>query len=135
MPSAPSERPLMACDARARSGSFAGTLVGPEQQCKALENIAHSPPPQDPDTGAEPRPIDQVERQPDGSLGFTRPDGRLLPDVLPSLAVPSDPAQAIRTNEAAGLGLHARTARPGWRGERLDVGWAIDVLHPRAIGE
>jgi hypothetical protein len=23
---------------------------------------------------------------------------------------------------------------PGWLGERLDVGWAIDVLHPRAVG-
>ena len=22
---------------------------------------------------------------------------------------------------------------PGWLGERLDVGWAIDVLHPRAL--
>jgi hypothetical protein len=28
--------------------------------------------------------------------------------------------------------LHARTATPGWLGERLDVGWAIDVLHPLA---
>ena len=28
--------------------------------------------------------------------------------------------------------LHARTAVPGWFGERLDVGYAIDVLHPRA---
>ncbi len=30
--------------------------------------------------------------------------------------------------------LHARTACPGWLGERLDVGWAIDVLHPLAAG-
>jgi hypothetical protein len=28
--------------------------------------------------------------------------------------------------------LHARTATPQWLGERLDVGYAIDVLHPRA---
>jgi 5-methylcytosine-specific restriction endonuclease McrA len=76
----------------------------------------------------------QVERQPDGTLRFRRPDGRLLPDVPPSPVVPHDPAQVIRTtNEAAGLRLHARTACPGWRGERLDVGWAIDVLHPRAL--
>jgi hypothetical protein len=27
----------------------------------------------------------------------------------------------------------ARTTCPGWLGERLDVGWAIDVLHPRAL--
>ena len=30
------------------------------------------------------------------------------------------------------LVLNARTATPGWLGERLDVGWAIDVLHPLA---
>jgi len=30
------------------------------------------------------------------------------------------------------LNIHARTAMPGWLGERLDVGWAIDVLHPLA---
>src|SRR3989449_4007414 len=35
-------------------------------------------------------------------------------------------------HEAQGLGIHARTAMPGGRGERRDVGWAIDVLHPLA---
>jgi hypothetical protein len=38
-------------------------------------------------------------------------------------------------HEADGLRLDAHTAKPGWFGERLDVGWAIDVLHPRATGE
>jgi hypothetical protein len=33
-----------------------------------------------------------------------------------------------------GLRLHPRTALPGWLGEPLDVGWAIDVLHPLALG-
>ena len=28
--------------------------------------------------------------------------------------------------------LHARTAIPGWFGDPLDVGYTIDVLHPRA---
>jgi hypothetical protein len=34
-----------------------------------------------------------------------------------------------------GLDLHldANTARPTWSGERLDVGYAIGVLHPRAL--
>jgi 5-methylcytosine-specific restriction endonuclease McrA len=77
----------------------------------------------------------EVERRPDGTLRFRRPDGRLLPDVPPPPAVPHDPAKALRaTHEALGLRLHARTACPGWQGERLDVGWAIDVLHPRAAG-
>jgi hypothetical protein len=75
----------------------------------------------------------QVERQPDGELRFRRPDGRPLPDVPPPSAIPNDPVQALRTrNEAAGFHLHARTTCPGWLGEPLDVGWAIDVLHPRA---
>jgi len=30
--------------------------------------------------------------------------------------------------------VDADTLRSGWFGERLDVGYAIDVLHPRAIG-
>jgi hypothetical protein len=47
--------------------------------------------------------------------------------------VPDDPVKVIRArNDAGGLVLHARTAMPGWLGEPLDVGWAIDVLHPRA---
>ena len=76
----------------------------------------------------------QVERLPDGELRFRRPDGRLLPDVPAPSTVPDDPVLALRArNEAAGLHLHARTTCPGWLGEPLDVGWAIDVLHPRAL--
>ena len=75
----------------------------------------------------------QVDRQGDGTLRFHRPDGRLLPDVPPRPEVTGDPVQALRANhEALGLSLHARTATPRWLGERLDVGWAIDVLHPLA---
>jgi hypothetical protein len=77
----------------------------------------------------------QVARMPDGGLRFRRPDGRLLVDVPPPPKVPADPVRALRArNEAAGLRLDANTTRPGWLGERLDVGYAIDVLHPRAIG-
>jgi Domain of unknown function (DUF222)/HNH endonuclease len=76
----------------------------------------------------------RVERQPDGELRFRRPDGRPLPDVPPPPAIPDDPVGALRArNEEAGLHLHARTACPGWLGESLDVGWAISVLHPRAL--
>jgi Domain of unknown function (DUF222)/HNH endonuclease len=75
----------------------------------------------------------QVERLPGGELRFRRPDGRLLPEVPHSAAVPGDPVWLLRTrHEEDGLNLHARTAMPGWIGERLDVGYAIDVLHPRA---
>jgi hypothetical protein len=76
----------------------------------------------------------QVERQPDGELKFRRPDGRLLPDVPPPRTVPDDPVRALRgRNEGAGLQLGSDTLRPGWLGEPLDVGYAISVLHPRAL--
>jgi hypothetical protein len=77
----------------------------------------------------------QVEREPNGELRFQRPDGRPLPDVPPPPSVPSDPVHVLRAqNEAEGLHLHAHTATPGWLGERLNVAYAIDVLHPLARG-
>src|SRR5687768_3544050 len=77
----------------------------------------------------------EVERRADGELTFRRPDGRVIPHVHPPADVPTDPAAVIRArNEAAGLMLDARTATPRWLGERLDVGYAMDVLHPLAIG-
>jgi 5-methylcytosine-specific restriction endonuclease McrA len=75
----------------------------------------------------------QIDRQPDGSFQFRRPDGRPLPEIPPPAAVPVDPVQALRArHHAQGLQLHARTTCPRWLGEPLDVGWAIDVLHPLA---
>jgi uncharacterized protein DUF222/HNH endonuclease len=75
----------------------------------------------------------QVERLPDGALQFRRPDGRPLPNVPAPPVVAADPAGAIRAQNAEqGLKLHARTGLAQWFGERLDVRWAIDVLHPRA---
>jgi 5-methylcytosine-specific restriction endonuclease McrA len=75
----------------------------------------------------------QVERQPDGDLEFRHPSGWAIPYVPLPAEVPGDPAHAIRArNEAEGLVLDAHTATPGWLGERLDVGYAMDVLHPLA---
>jgi 5-methylcytosine-specific restriction endonuclease McrA len=75
----------------------------------------------------------QVDRRPDGALHFRRPDGRSLPEVPPPAAVPGDPVPALRVrHQAQGLRLHAWTACPDWRGERLDLDWAISVLHPLA---
>jgi 5-methylcytosine-specific restriction endonuclease McrA len=74
-----------------------------------------------------------VERGPDGELEFRRPDGRPLPEVPPGPAVPADPVKALRAqHEAEGLRLDERTTCPRWLGEPLDVGYAIDVLHPLA---
>jgi 5-methylcytosine-specific restriction endonuclease McrA len=75
----------------------------------------------------------QVARGPDGTLRFRRPDGRPLPEVPPPAAVPGDPVRALRAcHDSIGLRVDARTACPGWLGERLNVAWAIDVLHPLA---
>jgi hypothetical protein len=77
-----------------------------------------------------------IEREADGALRFRRPDGRLLPEVPSPAAVPADAVGALRArHEGQGLRLHARTTLPGWLGERLDVGWALDVLHPLATRE
>jgi len=74
-----------------------------------------------------------VEGQLDGELSFRRPDGRLLLESPPPAPVPVDLVEVLRArHDVHGLRLHARTAIPGWLGERLDVGWAIDVLHPLA---
>jgi 5-methylcytosine-specific restriction endonuclease McrA len=74
-----------------------------------------------------------LDRQPDGELWFRRPNGQLLPEIPPPSEVPDDPVKVLRArHDAEGLVLHAHTATPGWLGEPLDVGWAIDVLHPLA---
>jgi len=74
-----------------------------------------------------------VTRGPDGAPRFARPNGRPLPAVPAPASVPADPVAAPRNcHDAHGLRLGPRTACPAWLGERLDVGWAIGVLHPRA---
>jgi hypothetical protein len=75
----------------------------------------------------------RVERDPDGTLRFTRPDGRPLPEVPAPAAVPRDAVQAlVAAHRARGLVIDARTSCPSWLGERLDLDWAIGVLHPAA---
>jgi hypothetical protein len=74
-----------------------------------------------------------VRRIADGTFQFRRPDGRELPDVPRPAEVPDDPVETLQAgNEARQVRIHARTACAGWLGERLDLGWAIDVLHPLA---
>ena len=77
-----------------------------------------------------------VERRADGGLEFRWPDGREFPDVPDPVPVPDDPAQALRAlHVARGLQINPRTGISGWYGERIDMGWAIDVLRPRARHE
>jgi 5-methylcytosine-specific restriction endonuclease McrA len=75
----------------------------------------------------------RLERLPNGELEFRRPNGRVLPDVPPPPKVPDQTVGLVRAqNQANSLALDAHTTTPGWLGEHLDVGYAIDVLHPRA---
>jgi Domain of unknown function (DUF222)/HNH endonuclease len=75
----------------------------------------------------------QLERQADGELCFRRSDGRLLPDVPAPAPVQVNASDTVRAqNDARGVQINARTSTPGWQGERLDVGYAISVLHPLA---
>jgi len=75
----------------------------------------------------------QVTRLADGELQFRRPDGRVFPEVPAPIAISMDALRVLRLrNKAAGFMLHSHTLAPGWLGESLDVGYAIDVLHPRA---
>ena len=72
-----------------------------------------------------------VELGDDGEARFFSPDGRLVPDAPPA---PSWVGPALASTDAhletAGLRIDPHTATPDWLGERLDVGWAITVLHP-----
>jgi hypothetical protein len=70
-----------------------------------------------------------MERLPNGELEFRFPDGRPLPEAPPLPPVPADGGNALGMLHA-GAGLDADTLRSGWAGERFDVCWATDVLHP-----
>src|SRR5882762_9914709 len=76
----------------------------------------------------------QVACLPDGALQSRRPDGRPLPEVPAPAVAPGDPVKALReSHDAQGLRVNARTGCATWLGERLNVRWAIDVLHPLAV--
>jgi len=72
-----------------------------------------------------------IARDADGTLRFSTPRGRPIPEVPGPSAVPPDAAPAlVAVHPARGLAIGARTGCPSCRGERLDLGWAIGVLHP-----
>ena len=74
-----------------------------------------------------------VERRPDGGLAFREPNGYVIPEVPGTPPVPAAPVDALRQqHETQGIHVDEHTSMPGWLGERLDVGYAIDVLHPRS---
>jgi hypothetical protein len=76
----------------------------------------------------------QLTREASGELTFRTPDGRRF-DVVPTPpAIRLDAAGELRAhNDAFGLHIDAHTSTPSWLGERLDLDYAIAVLHPLAV--
>src|SRR5256712_6473155 len=70
-------------------------------------------------------------RRASAAPGGYRPSGPRKPGEAIADAFVEKPCLRAQ-HDAEGLALNARTITPGWLGERLDVGWAIDVLHPLA---
>ena len=71
----------------------------------------------------------RITADPSGAVQFVRPDGRPLPAVPPApewTGAPLEPA--AKRLEAAGIAIDGSTATPAWRGERLDLKWAIGIL-------
>ena len=69
----------------------------------------------------------------DGEMEFRRADGRPIERAPRSPeweGAPLDPIDGRLERE--GIMIGAQAALPAWRGERLDVVWAIDVLRPQA---
>ena len=66
---------------------------------------------------------------PSGAARFVRPDGRPLPAVPPAphwTGAPLEPP--AKRLVAAGIAIDGSTATPAWRGERLDLKWAMGIL-------
>ena len=75
----------------------------------------------------------RVERLTDGELQFSDPHDWVIPEA-PALPDVSAAAEAALRAQNAGTALDADALRPNWSGERLNLGHAIDVMHPRVIG-
>src|SRR6266567_4773201 len=61
-------------------------------------------------------------------------EGRVVEIGARTRTIPPALRRALEHHDSQGLRVHARTGCPSWLGEGLNVGWAIDVLHPLAQG-
>ena len=72
-----------------------------------------------------------VELRDDGEARFFWPDGRPFPEVPPAAHWTGPTLEPTSAHLAAArLTIDRDTATPDWLGERLDVNWAVRVLHP-----
>ena len=64
-----------------------------------------------------------------GGVRFVRPDGRPLPEAPVAPIWSGEPLAPVAARlERDGVAIDPHTATPAWRGERLDVGWAVGLL-------
>ena len=77
----------------------------------------------------------RVEVDSRGEVAFRWPDGRPFP-AAPAAPRWTGPALALTDLrlDAAGIAIGPATATPHWHGERLDLGYAIDVLWTPRVG-
>ena len=70
-----------------------------------------------------------ITLEPTGEVKFTRPDGRPFPAAPPPpLWTGEALAPVAERLEREGVDIDSGTAAPGWKGERVDIGWAVDLL-------
>ncbi len=64
-----------------------------------------------------------------GDVKFLGPDGRPLPEAPPAPEWTGPPLAPVTARlQHEGISIDPDTATPDWRGERLDLDWAIHVL-------
>ena len=64
-----------------------------------------------------------------GEPRFVRPDGQALPEAPPPPAVTGPPLASVWARlDREGIRPGPHTATPTWRGERVDLDWAVGVL-------
>jgi hypothetical protein len=77
----------------------------------------------------------QLERLPGDELQFRSPHGWVIPEAPALPGVSRDAAEQLCAHNArAGVHVDARSLTPKSDSMRLNLGWAIDVMHPRANG-
>ena len=77
----------------------------------------------------------QLQRLENGDLEFRDMYGRILDQVPQAPELSADSEEALSTaTSAAGVNVGPTTLRPNWDGTRLDLHYAISVMHPRANG-
>ncbi len=76
----------------------------------------------------------RIAADPSSAVQFVRSDGRPLPAVPPAPDLTGAPLEpTAKRLAAAGIAIDGSTATPAWRGERLDLKWAIGILwRPRS---